>query len=95
MRIAFPDSCLAFLAASHCPSSHPCLRASRHIFGHTHLLMDLTIEGIRYIQWPLGTPREQKAQTRSASFGMACVYDSARGGEAPQLWTHWGHHYEL
>ena len=65
-----------------------------HVFGHTHLNMDKTIDGIRYIQWPLGTPREQKGQTRASSFGMLCVYDGADGGEVPQVWTHWGRHYE-
>ena len=65
-----------------------------HVFGHTHLAMDRTIEGIRYVQWPLGTPREQKGQTRSSSFGLMCLFDSAEGGESPQHWTHWGAHYE-
>jgi predicted phosphodiesterase len=65
-----------------------------HAFGHTHLNMDLTLDGVRYVQWPLGTPREQRAQTRVSSFGLMCVYDGARGGETPQHWTHWGRHYE-
>jgi hypothetical protein len=25
-----------------------------HLYGHTHVPMDMTLEGIRYIQWPLG-----------------------------------------
>ena len=66
-----------------------------HVFGHTHLLIDLTIDGVRYVQWPLGTPREQKAQTRESSHGLMRLYDGADGGEAPQHWTHWGRHYEL
>ena len=65
-----------------------------HIFGHTHLNVDRTLEGVRYVQWPLGTPREQKGQTRASSLGMLCVYDAAAGGEQPQFWTHWGRHYE-
>ena len=65
-----------------------------HAFGHTHLNIDLTCDGIRYVQWPLGTPREQRAQTRVSSFGLMCVYDGAKGGETPQHWTHWGRHYE-
>ena len=62
--------------------------------GHTHLNIDKTIDGVRYVQWPLGTPREQAGQTRPASLGMLCLYDSAHGGEAPQHWTHWGRHYD-
>ena len=46
------------------------------------------------LQHPLGTPREQKAQTRVSSFGFMCVYDSGDGGERPEHWTHWGSHYE-
>lgn len=65
-----------------------------HVFGHTHLNMDLTLDGIRYVQWPLGTPREQKAQTRVSSFGLMCIYDGSSGGESAQHWTHWGRHYE-
>ena len=30
----------------------------------------------------------------ASSFGMLCVYDGADGGEVPQVWTHWGRHYE-
>jgi len=66
-----------------------------HVFGHTHLNIDVTRDGVRYIQWPLGTPREQTGQTRVSSFGMMCVYDGSDGGEAPQHWTHWSRHYEL
>ena len=25
-----------------------------HVFGHTHLPIDLDIEGVRYLQWSLG-----------------------------------------
>ena len=28
-----------------------------HLFGHTHIPIDLEIEGIRYVQWPLGYKR--------------------------------------
>lgn len=65
-----------------------------HAFGHTHLNMDLTLDGIRYVQHPLGTPREQRAQTRVSSFGLMRVYDASAGGETAQHWTHWGRHYE-
>ena len=64
-----------------------------HVFGHTHIPMDATVDGIRYVQWPLGTPREQTGQTLVSSFGYLPLYDASRGGEAPQQWTHWGEHY--
>ncbi|CAM9576601.1 unnamed protein product, partial [Phaeothamnion confervicola] len=40
------------------------LRPSVHVFGHTHIPIDLQLEGIRYVQWPLGSPREQTRQCR-------------------------------
>jgi len=34
------------------------IRSSVHIFGHTHHRTDRTVEGVRYIQFPLGYPTE-------------------------------------
>ena len=66
-----------------------------HVFGHTHIPMDVTIEGIRYVQWALGMPREQTGQTRVV-MGFMCLYDGLEfDGEAPQHWCHWTRHYEL
>ena len=56
--------------------------------------MDLTLDGVRYVQWSLGTPREQKGQTRVV-FGPMRIYDGSTGGELPQHWCHWTRHYEL
>ena len=59
-----------------------------HIFGHTHIPVDVTLEGVRYIQWPLGNPREQATATRTAALGgLMCIYDATEGGEAPEHWT--------
>jgi hypothetical protein len=30
-----------------------------HVFGHTHFSMDKTIDGVRYVQQPLGNPGER------------------------------------
>lgn len=42
-----------------------------HVFGHTHLTVDMVLDGQRYVQWALGTPREQAAMSRAvADSGM-------------------------
>jgi len=35
------------------------LRPDLHIFGHTHMCWDMTLDGIRYRSWPLGMPDER------------------------------------
>jgi len=30
------------------------LQPHLHLFGHTHIPIDLSLDGIRYVQWPLG-----------------------------------------
>jgi hypothetical protein len=36
------------------------LQPVAHVFGHTHFLWDATIKSVRYVQWCLGTPKEQR-----------------------------------
>jgi hypothetical protein len=67
-----------------------------HVFGHTHVNVDVTIEGVRYLQWALGNPkpREQEGSTRlAAGGGFLCLFDGTAGGEAPEHWTDMGAHY--
>eukprot|EP01026_Neomeris_dumetosa_P042521 TRINITY_DN3547_c0_g2_i1.p1 TRINITY_DN3547_c0_g2~~TRINITY_DN3547_c0_g2_i1.p1 ORF type:complete len:371 (+),score=33.35 TRINITY_DN3547_c0_g2_i1:154-1113(+) len=35
------------------------LRPDVHVFGHTHILCDKVIDNTRFIQWPVGYPRER------------------------------------
>lgn len=36
-----------------------------HVYGHTHIPYDLEVEGVRYIQWPLGQcPRRSRLSTK-------------------------------
>lgn len=51
-----------------------------HLFGHTHIPIDLELEGIRYVQWPLGYSREADKQCAPIhQVGPLLVYDSACG----------------
>mmetsp|Transcript_2750 Transcript_2750/g.4246 ORF Transcript_2750/g.4246 Transcript_2750/m.4246 type:complete len:409 (-) Transcript_2750:1585-2811(-) len=77
------------------------LQPHLHLFGHTHIPIDLTLDGIRYVQWPLGYAREATAQcSKIFSSGPLLVYDSrlgsGPGGLPPNMTsldTHWSKYY--
>lgn len=69
--------------------------ATLHCFGHTHLPVDMTLEGVRYIQWSLGMQREAKDGRACAVVkreGPTLVWDSADGA-GPYRPTMWGDYY--
>ena len=48
-----------------------------HLFGHTHIPIDMTLDGVRYIQWPLGYFREADKQCKPIfSSGPLLIHDS-------------------
>jgi hypothetical protein len=59
------------------------LRPHLHLFGHTHIPIDLTIDSIRYVQWPLGYQREADKQCHAIfNQGPLKVYNSELGEAA-------------
>jgi hypothetical protein len=56
------------------------LQPHLHLFGHTHIPIDLILDQIRYIQWPLGYYRESDKQCQPIyQSGPMLVYDSMSG----------------
>lgn len=64
-----------------------------HIFGHTHLAMDYELDGIRYVNWPLGNEKEHKHTTRVVAGSGALLLWSSDVGFSPVQWTFWSHYY--
>ncbi|GMH64959.1 hypothetical protein TrST_g9663 [Triparma strigata] len=43
------------------------LQPDLHVFGHSHIPIDLEIDGTLHVQWPLGSVKEQKRQCERIS----------------------------
>lgn len=57
------------------------LQPDLHLFGHTHIPIDIKLDGIRYLQWPLGSVSEQSRQcAEMAREGPILVYDDTSEG---------------
>eukprot|EP01036_Dinobryon_divergens_P027409 gene27409-36181_t len=77
------------------------LQPHLHLFGHTHIPIDLTLDGITYIQWPLGYYRESDKQCAIVyNNEPLLVFDSSLGlGQAGipsdrlSLRSHWTQYY--
>ena len=77
------------------------LRPHVHLFGHTHIPIDMELDGITYIQWPLGYFKESEKQCKPVyQNGPLLVHDSALGQgkkgiprNRPSLATWWTKYY--
>ena len=67
-----------------------------HVFGHTHFGWNTEIDGVRYIQAALATPREWSKRPRSLEIGNfnsntstepLCVYDDGSFPEDQAMWS--------
>jgi hypothetical protein len=72
------------------------LHPDAHVYGHTHFTQDQVIEGVRYVQWPLGYPHEQRR--RSSLAGLTEwrpieLWDTAVGAAGRQRNSYWSDFY--
>lgn len=73
------------------------IRPDVHVVGHTHLPCDARLEGQRYVQWPLGSPAEQKNGQTSvvARSGFLVLYSEELPEKlAPWQYTFWGRYFK-
>jgi hypothetical protein len=68
------------------------LKPRVHVFGHTHWQIDTSIGGVRYVQCPLGYPKE-RATDQKQSFGQSFKINTATRyhdwAESPPLSLVW------
>eukprot|EP01041_Mallomonas_annulata_P009320 gene9320-19348_t len=77
------------------------LKPHLHMFGHTHIPIDMTLEGQRYLQWSLGYPAEATRQCGPVlREGPLLVFDSSLGdgtrgipSEMPSTRVWWSMYY--
>mmetsp|Transcript_6086 Transcript_6086/g.19851 ORF Transcript_6086/g.19851 Transcript_6086/m.19851 type:complete len:381 (+) Transcript_6086:99-1241(+) len=72
-----------------------------HIFGHTHINWDATIDGVRYVQAALAYPNEWRTRPASLEIGNlnaghrapVVIWESRSGVIANTYSTRWADHY--
>jgi len=79
------------------------IKPDLHIFGHTHINWDMTIDGTRYIQAALAYPNEWRTRPASLAIGQLAsaddrqpllVWDSKQGIVKHDYPTRWSDHYK-
>jgi Icc-related predicted phosphoesterase len=66
------------------------------ILSHTHIAMDTTVDGVRYVQHPLRYPAERRrAGVAAAEVEPQKIFDCAANAQGPRALTHWSQHYDV
>lgn len=70
------------------------IRPDAHVYGHTHFTQDTVKDGIRFVQWPLGYPKEQRRRRNGGDgWGPLLLWDKSTGSSNARS-TYWSDYYK-
>lgn len=70
------------------------LKPECHVYGHTHFTQDQRLQdGTRYVQWPLGYPREHSRRRNGGDGWKPLILWDVKEGHSPQKSTYWSDFY--
>ena len=69
------------------------LRPDCHVYGHTHFTQDHTMHGTRFVQWPLGYPKEMKRRRDGGAGWKPCLLWDIHEGVSDRKSTYWSDFY--
>lgn len=69
------------------------LRPDCHVYGHTHFTQDQTMHGTRFVQWPLGYPKEMKRRRDGGMGWKPCLLWDIHSGVSDRKSTYWSDFY--
>ncbi|KAI8102062.1 hypothetical protein M9434_007121 [Picochlorum sp. BPE23] len=71
------------------------LQPDCHVYGHTHFTQDQKIQGTgtRFVQWPLGYPKEMKRRRNGGLGWSPIMLWDTKDGHSPQRSSYWSDFY--
>lgn len=69
------------------------LRPDCHVYGHTHFTQDHTMHGTRFVQWPLGYPKEMRRRRDGGMGWKPCLLWDIYDGVSDRKSTYWSDFY--
>ena len=69
------------------------LKPDCHVYGHTHFTQDHTMEGTRFVQWPLGYPKEMQRRRNGGQGWKPCLLWDVHEGESTRRSSYWSDFY--
>ena len=69
------------------------LKPECHVYGHTHFTQDHSMDGTRYVQWPLGYPREMRRRRDGGKGWKPLMLWDIQDGHSAQRSSYWSDFY--